>query len=105
MTQQILKGTLLNEQAELTLNDLCCACSRPAEWVIELVEVGALEPINYQQPQWIFSGDSLQKVQTAMRLQRDLNVNLAGVALALELLDEIDSLKSQLCRFELNDDI
>lgn len=105
MTQEILKGTLLNEQAELTLNDLCCACSRPAEWVIELVEVGALEPVNYQQTHWIFSGDSLQKVQTAMRLQRDLNVNLAGVALALELLDEIDSLKSQLCRFELNDDI
>ena len=45
MTQTILKGTLLDEQVELSLNDLCCACSRPAEWIIELVEEGVLEDI------------------------------------------------------------
>lgn len=103
MTEEILKGILLNEEAELSLNDLCCACSRSAEWVIELVEVGALEPVNYQQTQWRFSGSSLRKAQTAMRLQRDLNINLAGVALALDLLEEIDSLKSRLRRFESGD--
>lgn len=100
MTQETLKGILLNEHTELSMSDLCCACNRSAEWIIELVEVGALEPINYRQTQWMFSANSLQKVQTAMRLQRDLEINLAGVALALELLEEIDSLKSQLGRFE-----
>jgi chaperone modulatory protein CbpM len=32
----------------------------------------------------------------ALRLQRDLDMDLAGVALALELLDEIASLRARL---------
>lgn len=35
-----------------------------------------------------------------MRLQRDLDLNLAGVALALDLMDEIESLHAAICRLE-----
>ncbi len=102
MTQQILNGILIDEQTELSLNDLCKACSSSAEWIIELVEEGALEPIGYVQTQWQFSGNSLQRAQTAMRLQRDLGINFSGIALALDLLDTIDTLESQLCQFKIN---
>lgn len=110
MTQTILKGTLLDEQVELSLNDLCCACSRPAEWIIELVEEGMLEPINpnlsvYRQTQWIFSADALYIVRTATRLQDDLGINLAGVALALELLDRINTLETQLQVIDMSNEI
>jgi len=37
----------------------------------------------------------LLRVQTTLRLQRDLEVNLAGAVLALELLDEIKQLRQQ----------
>ena len=104
MTQQTLNGILIDEQTELSLNDLCKACSSSAEWIIELVEEGALEPIGYVQTQWRFSGNSLQRARTAMRLQRDLGINLAGVALALDLLGEIEILESRLCQFETNND-
>lgn len=109
--QIILNGVLLDEQTELSLNDLCCACSRSAEWIIELVEEGALEPVAHesmvQQPmaqlqtQWRFTADSLQRARTAMRLQRDLNINMAGLALALNLLEEIETLKARLTRYEI----
>lgn len=104
MKQTTLSGILLDEQTELTLNDLCRACSSSADWIIELVDEGVLEPVIYQQTQWRFSGSSLQKARTAMRLQRDLGINLAGVALALDLLDEIETLHTHLCRVELNDE-
>ena len=104
MTQQILDGILIDEQTELSLNDLCKACSSSAEWIIELVEEGALEPSGYIQTQWRFSGNSLQRARTAMRLQRDLGINLAGVALALDLLGEIKILESRLCKLEINND-
>jgi chaperone modulatory protein CbpM len=39
-----------------------------------------------------------------MRLQRDLGINLAGVALAIDLLDEIEDLRAQLCRLQRNDE-
>lgn len=99
MNQQILNGILIDEQTELSLNDLCKACSSSAEWIIELVEEGALEPISYQQTQWRFPGNSLQRVRTAMRLQRDLGINLAGIALTLDLLDKIKILESRLSQF------
>ena len=105
MTQTILKGILLDEHTELSLNDLCRACSTSAEWVIELVDEGVLEPINYQQTLWRFTGVSLKKAQVAVRLQRDLGINIAGIALAVELLDEIETLQARLNYLELNDDI
>ena len=100
MNQQMYNGIIIDEETELTLNDLCKACSSSAEWIIELVEEGALEPIGYQQTQWRFSGNNLQRARTAMRLQRDLGLNLAGIALALDLLEKIETLESRLCQFE-----
>ena len=98
MTQQILNGILLDENTELSLSDLCRVCATSAEWVIALVDEGVLEPVGYQQIHWRFPAESLQRARTAMRLQRDLGINLAGVALALDLMQEIDRLESQLHR-------
>jgi len=105
MTETTLNGIVLDEHTEVTLNDLCRACSCSAEWIIELVGEGVLEPISYQQTHWRFTGVSVQKAQTAARLQRDLGINTAGIALALELLDEIEALQSRLNSFTLNDDL
>jgi chaperone modulatory protein CbpM len=107
MDQIILNGILLDEQVELSLDELSRACACSSEWLIELVEEGALEPVYMVPgvyPQWRFPGNSLQRARTAMRLQRDLAINLSGVALALDLLDEIEALEARLQRsVSLND--
>jgi chaperone modulatory protein CbpM len=103
MKTELLTGIVLDEQAELTLSDLCRACCQHAEWIVQLVEEGILEPAGHNPAQWRFSGTSLQKAHIAMRLQRDLEINLAGVALALDLMDEIESLRSLVCRLESRD--
>jgi len=100
MTQNTLTGILLNERVELSLIELSRACSSSTEPVIELVAEGVLEPAGQDQTQWRFSGPSLLTARTALRLQQDLNINLAGVALALDLLEEIETLRERLCRFE-----
>lgn len=87
---------ILEEQTQLTLADLCRACSVHAERIIELVDVGVLEPQGREPARWIFIGDSLHRARKALRLQRDLDIDLTGVALALELLDEISSLRAKL---------
>ena len=101
MTHEIFNGIVIDEQTQLSLNELCKACSHSAEWVIELVEEGVLEPLGDQQTEWHFNEKSLIRVRSAMRLQRDLGLNLAGIALVLELLDEIEMLKSQLTQHGL----
>lgn len=87
---------ILEEHTQLTLADLCHACAVHAERIIELVDAGVLEPQGREPARWIFVGTSLQRARSALRLQHDLEMNLAGTALALDLLDEISSLKTRL---------
>jgi chaperone modulatory protein CbpM len=100
MTSKTLTGLLLDEQVELSLHDLCHACSTSTEWIVELVDEGVLEPIGHEQAHWRFSGTSLLRARAAMRMQQDLQINLAGVALALDLMEEIETIRERLCRFE-----
>lgn len=101
MKQKTLTGILLDERTELSLTELSQACSGSAEWVVELVDEGVLEPTGQKQTHWRFSGASLLRARAAMRLQHDLNINLAGVALALDLMDEIETMRERLRRFEI----
>jgi len=100
MNSKVLSGIVLDEETLLSLGDLCRACSRHAEWIVELVDEGILQPTGRRQEQWRFPGTSLQRARTALRLQEDLHINLAGVALALDLMDEIEYLRALVRRLE-----
>lgn len=89
-------GLILEEQADLTLTELCRRGGLRAEIVIELVEEGVLTPQGTRPETWLFTGVHMHRARVAVRLQRDLGVNHAGAALALQLLDEIETLKARL---------
>lgn len=89
-------GIVLDEQTELTLVDLCGACAVEVESIVALVEEGVLEPSGGEQLQWRFTGVQLRRATVALRLQSELGINPAGVALALQLLDEIAVLRARL---------
>ena len=95
----IHEGDWVEEELELSLADLSRACTVDAEWLITLVEEGILEP-RQRGARMQFGGASLKRARTVQRLQRDLGVNLAGAALALELLDEIEALRARLAVLE-----
>ena len=76
------------------------ACQLPLERVFELVEEGVIEPLGGDPAHWRFRGVSVRRVRCAQRLERDLRVNVAGAALALDLLDELERLRARLRRFE-----
>lgn len=96
----MLTGEVLEEQVELSLAELCCTCQLSAEQILELVEEGIIEPQGTDISVWYFHGTSVRRVRRAVHLQRDLGVNWAGAALALELLDELQQLRTRLRRFE-----
>ena len=91
-----ITGFILEEQTELTLDDICRACAAQAELIVDLVNEGVLSPRGNQPDEWHFTGVHLQRARVALRLQNDLGVNLAGAALALELLDEMETLRARL---------
>ncbi len=92
----ILTGIILEEETRLSLRELCEACAVHVEFIAELVDEGVIEPSGYEKSHWCFSGISLQRIRKAKRLQHDLGINLAGVALALDLMDEVQQLRTQL---------
>lgn len=100
MSDEFLTGILLDEREEISLKELAGICSCEEQWIIELVDEGVIEPRGQGPSEWRFTGTCLIRVRTAIRLHQDLDLNLAGVALAIDLLDEIDDLKSRLSLLE-----
>ncbi len=96
MAEKALNGTLLDEQVHLSLTEISQACSSRTEWVVDLVEEGILEPTGKHPSDWRFPGHSIPRAHIAHRLQHDLGINLAGVALILDLLEELEALRSRL---------
>lgn len=93
-------GEIIDETVELSLNDLAQRCSVKTEFVVAMVYEGVLEPRGERPEEWYFGGQDLIRLRRALRLQQDLDVNLPGVALALELLDELEELRSRLHMME-----
>ena len=103
MSKQVLSlltGEVLEEGVELTLAELCNTCRVPAERIFELVDEGILEPHGHASANWRFSGISVRRVRCVQRLESDLGVNVAGAALALELLDQLESMRMRLQRLD-----
>lgn len=95
-TRSLLRGELLDDTIELSLAELCRVCQLPAERIFEFVEEGIVEPRGRGPANWRFHSISIRRVRRAQRLERDLGVNTPGVALALELLEELETLRTRL---------
>ena len=87
--------TVLDENTRFTLVELCQCGKTSAEYVIDLVEEGVLEPTGQLTREWSFDAIALKRLQTALHLQKDLRINLPGAALVLDLLEEVEELRRQ----------
>lgn len=100
----ILSGAIVEDESSITLDTLCNCCSVSAEQIISMIEHGIIEPVEPRvtTSYWQFSGNCIIRIKTAIRLQHDLGVNLEGTALALELLDEIKTLRQHVRSLQRN---
>jgi len=97
-----LAGQIIDEGVEFTLVELSRVSGASAAEITLWVAEGAFEPKGAAPHEWRFSGASLRRVRTACRLARDLQINPPGIALALDLLDEIEALKARAKRLHGN---
>ena len=91
-----IEGSIVEHDVHMTIVELAEATSTPEDMIMAWVSEGVLSPAGASPQDWRFSGNSLQRAKTAARLMHDLELNLPGVALALNLLEELDQLRSQL---------
>lgn len=103
-TPDELSGTLLDEQNLLTITEISRVCAVQTEYIVELVDEGLIAPAKFPETPsgdnephaWRFTGTHMRQARIAAHLQSDLGVNAAGVALALQLLEEVEALRAQL---------
>jgi chaperone modulatory protein CbpM len=88
------------QPTEFTMDELCRSCAVHTEYVVELVQEGIIVPSvmagSSSAPEtWRFNSVHVRHTKVAWRLQHDLDINLPGAALALQLLDELESLRAR----------
>jgi chaperone modulatory protein CbpM len=88
-----LTGEIFEEGSALSVSDLRRLIAVEERHIVEWVEEGVINVLEVDAAEWRFSGAQLRRARIALRLERDLGVNTAGVALALELLEELQQLR------------
>jgi chaperone modulatory protein CbpM len=96
-----LSGEILEQGLELSLEDLSRMFAVEERHIVELVEEGVLgvegtvSVIAIDKAAWRFKGNEVRRARIALRLERDLGINAPGVALVLELLEELEQFRRE----------
>jgi chaperone modulatory protein CbpM len=98
MSLSVTHSVVVEEEVQFTLVELSRACRADVEQLVALVVEGVLTPSGDAAPRWRFSGATLRRARVALRLAHDLELSADSTALVLDLLDEIEALKSRLRR-------
>ena len=96
-----IEGSIVEEEVHMSIVEISQATRAPEDLIMAWVSEGVLSPAGSSPQDWRFSGESLKRAKTAAHLSHDLELNTPGVALALDLLDEINRLRNQLLRQNL----
>lgn len=76
-------------------DELCQRVAITEQELVEIVSHGIVHPQDMQAGQWQFEAVVVVEVARAVRLRRDLEIDWGGVALALELFDEVAGLRRE----------
>ena len=90
-----MEGQVIDDRTEITIVQLCRRCEVEAELVERMIADGIIEPSRTRGDTLYFPHSCVKRTRVVMRLRSDLGVNLAGAALALELMERIDNLKAR----------
>jgi len=86
----------LTEECEFSFSELVELTGSSADELRELVEYGAITPVDPASSQWAFPGKCLPTVRAACRLRVSFDLEPHGLALVMSLLDRIHDLEAQM---------
>ena len=84
-----------NEGAQLTLDALASRVGLHPALVERFVECGLIEPIEWEGGRLLFDISTITRLYTIRRLRESLGINLAGLAVTLDLLDKLRALQRE----------
>ena len=91
-----LSITLISEENTLTFDELCRAIHAEQDLMIQLIDYHIIQPKGKSQQEWLFDHIALKRARLARNFYYDLEVNLAGIGLLIDLMEQIERLKQSL---------
>ena len=95
--EDILAGSI-EEEACLTLEELCAACALEHEWFVRRVEEGLFPVAGTIAAEWRFSSANLARARCMREIERDFDAVPELAALVADMLEELDELRARLRR-------
>jgi len=80
---------------EMNLDEFILASGVAGDTLLLMIEEGILSPHEDTAGEWRFELQMIFTARRAVRLHRDLEIDWCGIALALELLDELEQLRDE----------
>jgi len=79
----------------LSIDDLAGICSLHPDLIMRFLEIELITPAVEILDEPYFSTDTIVRLKKIQRLRRDLGVNLVGIEIILNLLDEMEDLRRE----------
>ncbi len=95
-----ITSIVIDENQHLSFHEFCQLTSADESYLIEMINYGVLDPEGETAEDWQFSFLQLRRYQQAEHLQHDLQLNLSGVALSLDLLEQLRTLRERIKKLE-----
>ena len=98
MKVELTEAVWLDERGAVTLIELS-QCSGLSEGELrDLVELGALEPVDPDAAEWSFTSKCISAARTASRLRNDFELESPALALVLSLIERVEELENAMQR-------
>lgn len=94
--KSILTSIIIEETTTFTVEEICTRCKIPHELLVQMLEHGLFELNSDLSDNTLIDLKTLKRIEAAFRLHQDLEINMPGISLILELKDELDRLQQEL---------
>jgi chaperone modulatory protein CbpM len=83
-------------ERKIDFKELCYAVNTSEEFMAKMIEYCIATPVvGERKKDWLFNIETVGLVNKAMRINQDLAIDWSGIALVLNLLDQLDALRSE----------
>lgn len=99
--KDLIEAVLLDSKTTYTFIEVCHFCQLTEAELKDWMAHGLLgDDVSESIESIQFNQEMLQRIRAAYRLHHELEINLQGVILVLNLLDELESIRDELAVFK-----
>lgn len=87
-----------DEDASLTLEELCVTCALEREWLVVRVREGLIPAVGVADTEWRFTTAALARARRMREIERTYDAAPELAALVADMLEQMDDLRASLRR-------